>query len=108
MLGAAAPRPDKQNRLSHDGALSGFQFRSVIELSTCAIKQAASVLHTRSRIPNQETRKMTATIRRREWLLGMVAAAGAWPLASHAASGFPSGPVTLVVPFSAGGQFDGV
>jgi len=50
---------------------------------------------------------MTATIRRREWMLGMTAAA-AWPLAARAASAYPTGPVTLVVPFSAGGQFDGV
>ncbi|MBO9512670.1 MAG: tripartite tricarboxylate transporter substrate binding protein [Variovorax sp.] len=51
---------------------------------------------------------MTATIRRRAWMLGLMATAGAWPLASRAAPGFPSGPVTLVVPFSAGGQFDAV
>jgi tripartite-type tricarboxylate transporter receptor subunit TctC len=50
---------------------------------------------------------MTASIQRRQWLVSMMAAA-AWPAASSAATGYPTGPLTLVVPFSAGGQFDGV
>ncbi|MDE2604560.1 MAG: tripartite tricarboxylate transporter substrate binding protein [Burkholderiales bacterium] len=51
---------------------------------------------------------MTVTLQRRQWILGLMAAAGAIPLASRAASPYPSGPVTIVVPFSAGGQFDAV
>jgi tripartite-type tricarboxylate transporter receptor subunit TctC len=51
---------------------------------------------------------MTLPIQRRQWLVSMLAAAGAWPLAARAASDYPSGPVTLVVPFSAGGQFDAI
>jgi tripartite-type tricarboxylate transporter receptor subunit TctC len=53
---------------------------------------------------------MTLLIQRRQWMLSLLAAgaAGTLPLASRAASGYPSGPVSLVVPFSAGGQFDAV
>jgi tripartite-type tricarboxylate transporter receptor subunit TctC len=51
---------------------------------------------------------MTTLIRRRQWILSMMATAGAWPLASQAAAAYPTGPVTLVVPFSAGGQFDAI
>ncbi|MGV3569935.1 MAG: Bug family tripartite tricarboxylate transporter substrate binding protein [Ramlibacter sp.] len=50
---------------------------------------------------------MTPLIQRRQWLVGMLAAGAAWPLAARAAA-FPTGPVTLIVPFSAGGQFDGI
>ena len=50
---------------------------------------------------------MTAMLQRRR-MLGMIAAAGAWPLAARAAGETPSGPITLVVPFSAGGQFDNI
>lgn len=54
---------------------------------------------------------MTPLIQRRQWLMGMLAAGAAgatWPLSTRAAETFPSGPVTLVVPFSPGGQFDGI
>jgi tripartite-type tricarboxylate transporter receptor subunit TctC len=51
---------------------------------------------------------MTLLIQRRQWLAGMVANGAAWPLCTRAATAFPAGPVTLVVPFSAGGQFDTV
>jgi tripartite-type tricarboxylate transporter receptor subunit TctC len=43
-------------------------------------------------------------INRRQWLAAALATA-AWPMASRAAD-YPAGPVTVVVPFSAGGQFD--
>jgi tripartite-type tricarboxylate transporter receptor subunit TctC len=51
---------------------------------------------------------MTLLIQRRRWMLSLLAAAGSAPFAAWAASPYPSGPVTLVVPFSAGGQFDAV
>jgi tripartite-type tricarboxylate transporter receptor subunit TctC len=51
---------------------------------------------------------MTLLIQRRQWMLSLLAAAGSAPFAARAASPYPSGPVTLVVPFSAGGQFDAV
>lgn len=55
---------------------------------------------------------MNPKIQRRQWLVGMMAAGAAWPFAARAATpaatSFPTGPVTLVVPFSAGGQFDGI
>lgn len=51
---------------------------------------------------------MTPLIQRRQWLVGVMAAGAAWPLAARAATPFPTGPITLVVPFSAGGQFDGI
>jgi len=51
---------------------------------------------------------MNTLIQRRQWLVGMMAAGVAWPHATRAAAAFPAGPVTLVVPFSAGGQFDGI
>lgn len=47
-------------------------------------------------------------IQRRQWLATMIAAGATWPLLSRAATPYPNGPITLVVPFSAGGQFDGV
>jgi tripartite-type tricarboxylate transporter receptor subunit TctC len=50
---------------------------------------------------------MNPVIQRRQWLVGTIAAGVAWPLAARAAT-FPAGPITLVVPFSAGGQFDGI
>ncbi|QHE83924.1 Bug family tripartite tricarboxylate transporter substrate binding protein [Hydrogenophaga sp. BPS33] len=47
-------------------------------------------------------------IPRRQWLAAMIATGATWPLLSRAATPYPNGPITLVVPFSAGGQFDGV
>lgn len=50
---------------------------------------------------------MNVQIQRRQWLLTVLSAGAAWPLAASAAT-YPAGPVTLVVPFSAGGQFDSI
>jgi tripartite-type tricarboxylate transporter receptor subunit TctC len=49
---------------------------------------------------------MMTMIQRRQWLASLVAVA-AWPTGTYAAA-YPSSTVTIVVPFSAGGQFDGV
>lgn len=53
---------------------------------------------------------MNTSLDRRQWLLGLAAGAASiaagWPRRAYAATAFPSGPVTLVVPYSAGGQFD--
>lgn len=51
---------------------------------------------------------MPTPIQRRRWLMGLLASGATWPLAAQAATPFPTGPVTLVVPFSAGGQFDAI
>lgn len=55
---------------------------------------------------------MNQPLTRRHWLLGVTAGAAAasagLPRIAHAADGYPSGVVTLVVPYSAGGQFDGL
>jgi tripartite-type tricarboxylate transporter receptor subunit TctC len=51
---------------------------------------------------------MTTPIQRRQCLAALMAVGATWPFALRAATPFPSGPLTLVVPFSAGGQFDGI
>lgn len=51
---------------------------------------------------------MPHPIQRRQWLAAMMATGATWPLMARAATPYPSGPLTLVVPFSAGGQFDGI
>lgn len=51
---------------------------------------------------------MPHSMQRRQWLATMIAAGATWPLVSHAATPYPNGPITLIVPFSAGGQFDGI
>lgn len=51
---------------------------------------------------------MPHPIQRRQWLAAMMATGATWPLMARAAAPYPSGPLTLVVPFSAGGQFDGI
>ena len=51
---------------------------------------------------------MTVTIGRRE-LLTALGGAAAWPLSAHAqAQAYPSRPVTMVVPFAAGGSTDAI
>ncbi|MGY8524308.1 Bug family tripartite tricarboxylate transporter substrate binding protein [Paracidovorax citrulli] len=51
---------------------------------------------------------MTASIQRRRLILGMAGAAAAWPFLARSEATFPAGPIQLVVPFSAGGQFDSI
>ena len=53
---------------------------------------------------------MKHVLDRRQWLLGLAAGAATLTTpaahAQRAAGGYPSGPLTLVVPYTAGGQFD--
>src|SRR5262245_57666067 len=51
------------------------------------------------------SRVLVDAMRRRDFIKVMAGMTAAWPIAAHAQT-YPSRPITMVVPFAAGGGFD--
>jgi tripartite-type tricarboxylate transporter receptor subunit TctC len=108
IVGSAMPPLDKANAIGDAAALSRPGRVAVIPVRYRfrALRYRMPPAGGPHCLATGDTAMPLTSLDRRQ-CLGTLLAAAAWPLGARAAA-YPTGPITLVVPFSAGGQFDAI